>query len=99
MNLQSKVKEIVKSLEEKGFNIRIKTSADRECYIISSPELKKAVLIGEAFETVKCFKINIKKWWWAEEEGFSRDEMVEKMGSEIFVEIHPNDIVKYIIEK
>ena len=99
MNLKSKVKKIIEELEDHGFNVRVKVGPDKDCYIISSTELKKAVLVGVAFGQIKCFSINVKKWSWAEAEGFTRDEMVENFSSEIFKEIHINDIIKYIMEK
>ncbi len=97
--LPNKVEEIVTSLRKNGCHINIKDTPEKGCYLIANPDIKKAILIGNAFGCIKSYKIDVKKWWWAEEEGFTRDEMVEKMGREIFVEIHPNDIVEYMLDK
>ena len=41
--------------------------------------------------------INVRKWKWAETEGFTKDQMIEKLGSEIFTAIDLNLISRYLL--
>jgi hypothetical protein len=97
--LQTKLNLIRKSLESSGEVVKVKSSKEHDCFIMASGRLNKAVIIGIAFETLTAFKINIQRWSWAEAEGFTLDDIVDKLGSEIFEKIDPNSVVAYMLEK
>ena len=48
---------------------------------------------GSGFRT---FKINTNKWQWAEQEGFSVQEMYEKLGHSVFEPISEDAVLAYL---
>lgn len=97
--LKTKLNVIRQALEASGEVVKVKASSEHDCFIMASGRLNKAVMIGIAFDTLVAFRIDIRKWLWAETEGFSLDEMVEKLGSEIFTKTDPEGVVAYMLEK
>lgn len=107
MNLRkTKLKKEVTSIKAKakklGYTIVVSHTQDQDSCILANEELDKelAVLIGcvelNNVYVITSFKINVRKWKWAEAEGFSKSQMVEKLGSEIFSSIDINYIPVYL---
>ena len=45
------------------------------------------LLIGQnKNDYIKCYQIDMKKWFWAESEGFTTDEIIEDLFDEIFIQ-------------
>ena len=63
-----------------------KTQSKLETYVLANKSINKAILIGQNKDgIIKCYKIDMKKWFWAESEGFTVDQIVEDLFSEIFI--------------
>jgi len=62
-------------------------------YVVANLKAGNIILLGKSGgERIKFYEVNIKKWKWADSEGFSVDAMVSKLFDEIFTEIkvsHP----------
>lgn len=80
-------------------------SMDGDSFILKNPLNGKSILIGEAYIIPKkqggnkhmlAFKINSKKWKWAENEGFTRDDIIDIFANEIFEELHIEDVANYL---
>ena len=97
--LRTKLNVIVNGLKSSGEIVNVRTSADNDCFIIASGRLNKAVMIGISLDTLIAFKMNVKKWLWAEAEGFDIDEMVDNFASEIFEKMNPDEVIDYMLEK
>jgi hypothetical protein len=57
-------------------------------YVVANLKSRKVILVGQTKEgIVKFYEVNVKKWKWAELEGFSADNMVSDLFNEIFIEV------------
>ena len=101
--LNKEVTSIKTEAKKLGYKIIVsKTEAQDSCILANEDTDKElAVLIGcvELNETdiITSFIINVRKWKWAEAEGFTRNEMVEKLGNEIFSSIDAKHIPAYLM--
>jgi hypothetical protein len=103
---KTKLKKEVTSIRTKakklGYTVVISHTDDQDSCILANEDLSKelAVLIGcvnmNGTDVITSFKINVRKWKWAEAEGFTRVEMVEKLGNEIFSCIDVSYIPEYL---
>tara|TARA_Y100000310_G_C20369226_1_gene662740 strand:- start:121 stop:441 length:321 start_codon:yes stop_codon:yes gene_type:complete len=87
------LKKIKRGGEYVGCRFVIQKTAGNNTYIVANLKAGKVILIGESEgERVKFYEVNVKKWKWADSEGFSADTMVSELFDEIFTEIkvsHP----------
>ena len=101
--LNKEVTSIKTEAKKLGYKIIVSKTEDQDSCILANEDTKKelAVLIGcvELNETniITSFIINVRKWKWAEAEGFTRNEMVEKLGNEIFSSIDVKHIPAYLM--
>ena len=101
--LNKEVTSIKKEAKKLGYKIVVSKTEDQDSCILANEDTDKelAVLIGcvELNETdiITSFIINVRKWKWAEAEGFTRNEMVEKLGNEIFSSIDVKHIPAYLM--
>ena len=85
MNLQGIIKKIKKEGEHRGYEFICERTLNVSTFVLANKRTEKAILLGEDREkTIKCYSININKWLWAENEGFSKDEIVNDLYDEIF---------------
>tara|TARA_Y100001937_G_scaffold51588_1_gene71583 strand:+ start:48 stop:383 length:336 start_codon:yes stop_codon:yes gene_type:complete len=100
--LKKEITSIKKQAKKLGYKIRVSQTEDNDSCILANEDLDKelAVLIGcvdmNGIDIITSFTINVRKWKWAEAEGFSRSEMVEKLGSEIFSSVDLKYIAAYL---
>lgn len=87
------------AITSSGLAVSVKVSDSDDCFLVANKKLNRAALVGISFDYLKAFSINIKKWYWAESEGFTIDEMIENFGREIFEEMDIDEVVEYILEK
>tara|TARA_Y100000592_G_scaffold86552_1_gene139999 strand:+ start:1557 stop:1892 length:336 start_codon:yes stop_codon:yes gene_type:complete len=101
--LNKEVTSIKREAKKLGYKIVVSKTEDQDSCILANEDTDKelAVLIGcvELNETdiITSFIINVRKWKWAEAEGFTRNEMVEKLGNEIFSSIDVKHIPAYLM--
>jgi hypothetical protein len=85
MNLQEIIKKIKKEGAHRGYRFISSKTLNSRAFVIAHKKAGKAMLIGEDTNTnIKCYYIDINKWMWAESEGFSGDEIVDKLFHEVF---------------
>ena len=86
-----------------GYKLDVDKTIDSDSYILSNKSEEKAVIIGRVeingSSIISTFIINVRKWRWAEAEGFTKDQMITKMGSEIFSVIELSDVSRYLAGK
>ena len=83
-----------------GFALDVDRTIDEDSYIVSNKKKRRAVIIGRVdingTSVIASYKINIPKWKWAEAEGFTKRQMIEKLGAEIFNTIESSQISSYL---
>ena len=100
--LKSDIKRVRAECEKKGVLIVVEQTKDDTSWTLSNFSTGKSVIIGEMdievkpYKFVAAFKINVHRWNWAIDEGFTRDEIVEKLSSEVFSEISLKKIPSYL---
>ena len=64
--------------------------------LVANPKTKKVAVVGltdiDNQKLIVAYLVNIQKWSWASDEGFTKDQIVDKFSSEIFTWI-PVDMV------
>lgn len=100
--LEAEVSKIKEAAEEVGQSLYINNDLSPKSYTILNEDTLKAVLIGpvEINEDISlvAFKINIHKYKWASEEGFSRDQVLGELAKDIFEMIPTKDIISYLLQ-
>lgn len=99
--LRQHIQEIKEECERLGTKITIEQTKDDSSWTLSNFGTGKAVIIGETGENkpghyVAAFEINVARWNWAIDEGFTRDEIVSKLSGEVFKEIDMERVPLYL---
>ena len=100
--LKKEITAIKKKAKKLGYNIAVSQTEDNDSCILANADLEKelAVLVGcvdvNGTDVMTSFTINVRRWKWAEAEGFTRSQMVEKLGSEIFSSVDLKYIPTYL---
>ena len=83
-----------------GYSIEVEKTIDSDSYILSNKKAERAVIIGRVeingVYVISTFTINVYKWRWAEAEGFTKEQMIEQMGPEIFASIDLKFVSRYL---
>ena len=77
----------------------IETQLENVVFVSSGDKLVCLVIEEtEIHNMLSCFKVNLKKWEWAEQEGFSlEDGIPDELVSEILIKIQtPSEYLKYL---
>ena len=80
------------------------TESKKLCLILSNKDSGKCALLGTMYddsgnsEIVAC-EVNVKKWQWAEEEGFTRDQIIDtdKLYDKVFKRV-PAEALPWILK-
>ena len=98
--LNEKVEELKLQAKELGFSLHVEKTIDSDSYILSNKQDFRAVIIGRVdvngTDVISTFAINVHKWRWAEAEGFTKEQMVDEMGPEIFSSIDLKYVSSYL---
>ena len=99
--LKNQVKKIIKKAEESRLEIKVQESSKTDDIImIGCPKTQKVVMlvIDQLSRTnaveLRAFTINLKKWNWAETEGFSEADLLGTLSDQVFKEIKLSEIVQ-----
>jgi len=105
------VKLLVSSILEEANDIDCSLTVKRvepEGYIISNESREKIVAVGllnikneedEDEAVIGGFTINVKRYKWAEAEGFSQDQMIDELTGDIFNLIGVDEVLHYLCDK
>ena len=104
--MEDLLKKIKKEGEHAGCNFIVQKTMGHDTYVVANLKSSKGILVGQTKGgIIKFYEVNVKKWKWAESEGFSADNMVSDLFDEIFVKIEVDlpvssyDISTKIIKK
>ena len=98
-------KEFYKAKQEclrKGVILKCMETKSESVVILYTGKQDKAVLFGfitdeEENLGIAAFKINVRKFAWAESEGFTQDQMINDFKNEIFASIPVKNIANYFL--
>jgi len=86
--------------QEKDISLSLmETKLENVVFVSSGKRLVcLAVEEGKIHNVLSCFKVNLSKWKWAEEEGFSlEDGLPEKLIDEILIKFNtPSEYLNYL---
>ena len=96
--LKNKVKEIEAEANNLDLPILWQDALQDNLAILTNQSAGKVVALFAVEDdnqkhTFKAFELNVKKWSWATAEGFTPQEMYDKMGRDIFKPISHNFIL------
>jgi hypothetical protein len=99
--LNNQLKKIKKQAQEQGVEIKIQESTDvAEIVMIGCPDTQKVVMLVvdqlsySAKVELRAFTINLKKWNWAETEGFTEADLLGTLSDQVFKEIEMSEILE-----
>ena len=102
--LLSRVRDIMGECDLLDHPLERTLSVDGGSFILKNPLNGKSILIGEAnlakgtkSKYILAFTINSSKWKWAEDEGFTRDDIIDIFANDIFEQIDVNETPSYLI--
>ena len=102
--IEEVVNSILKYAAVTDYKLTVK-KVERDGYIISNEKQGKIVAIGklnvridgeERKNLVGAFTIDIRKYKWAEAEGFTQDQMIDDLTGEIFDLIGVDEVYDYL---
>ncbi|MAH48967.1 hypothetical protein CMI37_24280 [Candidatus Pacearchaeota archaeon] len=93
--------ENLKSLsKEKGVSISLmETMVEHVIFVSSGKKLVcLAIQEGKIHNMLNCFRVNLKKWEWAEAEGFNLEEGIpDSLSEEILIKLNtPDEYLSYL---
>lgn len=98
---KNRIKKIIKDSEEASLDIKIQESSDNpEIIMIGCPKNKRVVMLvvdqlsRARNNTLRAFTINLKKWNWADAEGFTDKDLIGTLSDQVFKEIKLSEIVQ-----
>jgi len=84
--------------EKKGINIKISPTINSRVYILYNTEADTAVTValkpslsGET--DIRAYTVNVRRWMWATDEGFTTDQIAKDLAKEIFERIELKKII------
>jgi hypothetical protein len=99
--LAKEVNKILEHCKKRDLKIDARPCEDVDGYVFGHSDAGKAIVLAlkkEVYlDSVKAYSINIKKWIWAEQEGFTTEMMVTELKNEIFTEIPLKSAIEYLI--
>ena len=103
ITLKKAIKQIKDNGHKYGVKFEFEKTEDKNSYIISNKECRKAALIGEVEIIGQVIVVSnliiIYKWAWAEAEGFTRNEIIDKFAKEVFTEIPIEEIAENLVKE
>ena len=102
------VKLLVADLLEKANSLDCSLTVKRvesEGYVLSNQHKTRIVAVGlmniknetnEEEAVIGAFTINVKKYEWADAEGFTQDQMIDDLSGEVFSLIGVDEVLEYL---
>tara|TARA_R100000008_G_scaffold83940_2_gene70152 strand:- start:2264 stop:2566 length:303 start_codon:yes stop_codon:yes gene_type:complete len=80
--------------EFENIKLTVRESTSDSSVLLMNKSKAKLGLIGLTEESgIHAFTIDVYKWRWADEEGFTFDQIIEDLTSEIFTEVRLHELV------
>lgn len=99
--LAREVNKILEHCKKHDYKIDARPCEGVDGYVFGHSDAGKAIILalkeGVHLDMIKAYSINVKKWIWAEQEGFTTEMMVNELKDEIFTEIPLESAIEYLI--
>ena len=100
--LKEQTKLFSKAAKRLKKNIVVKSSVQESMVMLLDEDRRRVVALFDVSEAskhpeIKSFTINPNGWVWAEDEGFTVQEMYEKLGDKVFKEIPYVGVLAYLL--
>ena len=97
--LRQAINSLVIQSKFEGIDLTIKEGVG-DAAIIANKDAQKVALLGiDDRKSIHALMIDINRWKLAEEEGFTMDDVIEKLSSEIFKEVRVHRLIYELSEK
>ena len=99
--LKRKLGEIIESSNSKGEHLEHVEVDDQDMIVIFNPSNAKACLLKylrNRARKIVCYGIDVKTVLWAEKEGFTKDDMIENLNSDLFVPIEIKKVEEHLFD-
>ena len=94
------VNKILDQAKSREYRVEARPCIGVEGFVFGHSDAGKAIVVAlreeSDFDVVKAYSINVKKWTWAEQEGFTTEMMVTELKNEIFAEIPLKRAIEYL---
>tara|TARA_Y100000310_G_scaffold16581_1_gene16545 strand:+ start:178 stop:495 length:318 start_codon:yes stop_codon:yes gene_type:complete len=72
-------------------------------FLAANPATRKVVLVAinqltQDEKDLRAYFINLRRWDWAEKEGFTEKDLLGKLGNQVFKEIKLNEIIETLLQ-
>ena len=94
---------LAQEAESKGFELSIEATQDEDTYLIANMENRKIACVGlteiNNTNVIASYLMNMKRWAWYKEEGFTTDDMVEtkNIKNDIFEFVAVTDLIDSLL--
>jgi hypothetical protein len=97
--LAKEVNKIIEEGRKRDYRLDARPCVGAEGYVFGHADSGKAIVLcaKDGDNIIKAYSININKWIWAEQEGFSTEMMVTELKHEIFSEIPLESSIEYLV--
>ena len=102
-NLLGEINKVKKQAKRLWFVPKISTTFDGDSVIFFNSKAERIVIMGmvevSGREVLAAYKINSRKWFWAEKEGFTKEDIMSKknLSSQVFTEISIDEIADSLV--
>ncbi len=92
--LEEAVNSVLVQSKFKNVELVVRESKQDTSVLLLNKSKAKLGLIGLTEQrTIHAFTIDVYKWRWADEEGFTFDQIIDDLTSEIFTEVRLHELV------
>ena len=96
--LAKEVNKIIDEGKKREYRLDARPCIGAEGYVFGHSDAGKAIVLClNKPDTIKAYSINVKKWMWAEEEGFTTEMMITELKDEIFSEIPLKSAIEHLV--
>ena len=97
--LKRRLEEIIESGKSRSENLEHIEIDKEDMVVIFNPTNSKACLLKylkNRVQKIICYGIDVKIVLWAEKEGFSRDDMIQNLNSELFIPVEMKKVEEHL---
>jgi len=107
MHTRETLLKLLEALEEeaaeKGFDLGVEPTDDKDTYLIGNSETKKIACVGlteiNDVNVIASYLMNMKRWGWYQQEGFTTGDMVEtsNIKNDIFTFVRVDKLIDALL--
>ena len=96
-SFEDELNKIKKQLRSLKINFDIEPTEDINSVVIANQKSEKAAIVGEVdinedSKVIVAYMIDVRKWYWAEQEGFTRNQILSCLAHDVFTPVSPKKV-------